>query len=109
MPNNNIQTDSDSQGPIQPGVGRSDQVGRALHQINPNWVEDGFGIVGPQRPIVPREQPQPHPVRFGIDNSRPVLPGDNTACTPSGPPSSGTWVWGSVEGVCQWIDTTTCP
>lgn len=30
------------------------------------------------------------------------------SCTPSSPPSSGTWVWGSVDGVCQWIDTTDC-
>lgn len=25
------------------------------------------------------------------------------------PPDSGTYVLGSVDGACQWIDTTTCP
>ncbi len=24
------------------------------------------------------------------------------------PEETGTFVWGSVDGVCQWIDTTTC-
>ncbi len=24
------------------------------------------------------------------------------------PPDSGTWVLGSVDGTCQWIDTTDC-
>jgi len=65
----NIQTDSDSQGPIQPGVGRSDQTNKQLHQINPNWVEDGYGVVGPQRQVIPQSPVTPHPVKFGIDNS----------------------------------------
>ena len=30
------------------------------------------------------------------------------ACAPSQPPGSGTWIWGSVDGVCQWIETTNC-
>jgi hypothetical protein len=69
----NIQTDSDSQGPIQPGVGRSDQTNKPLHQINPNWVEDGYGVVGPQRQVIPQSPVTPHPVKFGIDNSIPNL------------------------------------
>jgi len=103
----NIQTDSDSQGPIQPGVGRSDQTNRAIHQIQPNWVEDGFGVVGPQRQVIPRPTLQPPRMDFGIDNSRPTA-GSTSNCAPSAPPGTGTWVWGTVDGVCQWIDTTTC-
>jgi hypothetical protein len=34
---------------------------------------------------------------------------DAADCAPTTPPETGTWIWGSVEGVCQWIDTTTCP
>jgi len=102
----NIQTDSDSQGPIQPGVGRSDQTNKALHQINPNWVEDGYGVVGPQRQVIPQAPLRPPSMEFGIDNSRP--PNTQTSCAPSTPPASGTWLWGTVDGVCQWIDTTTC-
>jgi len=102
----NIQTDSDSQGPIQPGVGRSDQTNKSLHQINPNWVEDGYGVVGPQRQVIPKPQPQPPRMDFGIDNSRVNIP--TSQCSPSTPPEEGTWIWGSVDGVCQWIDTTTC-
>lgn len=31
-----------------------------------------------------------------------------SGCIPTAPPGSGTWVWGSINGVCQWIDTTDC-
>lgn len=30
------------------------------------------------------------------------------ACSPSAPPGSGTYVWGSIDGTCQWISTTDC-
>ncbi len=103
----NIQTDSDAESQSQPGVGKVDQVNRSLHQINPNWIEDGYGIIGPQRPIIPKVDPHPTPMEFKIDNSFPPS-GRDDACTPSGPPASGTVVWGSIDGVCQWIDTTTC-
>jgi len=102
-----VQTDSDSQGPIQPGVGRSDQTNRSIAQINPNWVEDGYGIVGPQRPVIPQPLSRPPPMEFGIDNSFP-LNEPNSKCVPSGPHATGTWVWGSVAGKCKWIATTTC-
>jgi hypothetical protein len=102
----NIQTDSDSQGPIQPGVGRSDQTSKALHQINPNWVEDGFGVVGPQRQVIPKPEQRPPPMDFTISPLA-ARSGENP-CLPASPPPSGTWIWGSVDGVCQWIDTTTC-
>lgn len=105
----NIQTDSDAEGQFQPGVGKSDQVNRAIHQINPNWVEDGHGIVGPQRQIVPKENARPSPIEFGIDNSRNSVGSETGPCDPIAPPGSGTYVWGSVDGVCQWISTTECP
>ena len=32
----------------------------------------------------------------------------SNTCLPTNPPASGTYVWGSVDGVCGWISTTTC-
>ncbi len=29
-------------------------------------------------------------------------------CNPGAPPDSGTWIFGAIDGECQWIDTTTC-
>lgn len=105
-----IQTDTelDNQSPV--GVGQVSPLGRDLYSILPNWLADGFGVRGPQiqrrsEVAPPREQ------MFGnfVDNptSRPplIIP---PACQPSTPNPSGTWVWGSIDGVCQWIDTTTC-
>lgn len=37
------------------------------------------------------------------------LPDDSGTCAPTAPHTTGTWVWGSIDGVCQWIDTTECP
>ena len=24
-------------------------------------------------------------------------------------PDTGTWIWGAIDGECQWIETTECP
>lgn len=103
----NIQTDSDSQGPIQPGVGKTDQTNRAIHQINPNWVEDGYGIVGPQRPVIQPQSATPTPMPFGVSKPQSLNP-DQIPCAPTTPPDTGTWIWGAIDGECQWIDTTDC-
>ncbi len=64
-----VQTDSDAENQSQIGVGQTDQANRALHQINPNWVEDGHGLRGPQRTVA-RVIARPHPIQFNIDNQR---------------------------------------
>lgn len=103
----NRQTDSDAGVQSQVGVGHVERITKALHEVNPNWVDDGFGIVGPQRPVIPQPLATPHPMPFLIDN--PGRGGAGTGdCTPTNPPGSGTFVWGTINGVCQWIDTTTC-
>jgi len=36
-------------------------------------------------------------------------PGASSCLSDAGaPPGSGTWVLGSIDGECQWLDTTTC-
>ncbi len=45
-------------------------------------------------------------MKFGVDPKE--LEQDFGSCLPDSPPGSGTWIWGTVDGVCQWIDTTTC-
>ncbi len=107
------QTDTDAPGPIATGVGVSEQNPRMVHQIQPNWVVDGYGIRGPQRQVI---QPdiRKDPMTFGLPiPSQPIQtddPSGNPCMEAAGdPPGSGTWVLGSVDGTCQWIDTTTCP
>jgi hypothetical protein len=78
-------------------------------------MEDGYGISGQ----FPQEEP------FAEDGSEWSMdcetiggePSDDIIPPPGGsclfdagdPPGSGTWVLGSVDGTCQWIDTTVCP
>ncbi len=99
--------DSNAGSQSQVGVGRAEQPNRPLHQINPNWVEDGYGIVGPQRQIT-RQSATPASMEFGVNNNSSPNQGPNAPCAPDPPPDMGTWVWGTIDGVCQWIDTTTC-
>lgn len=63
-----IQTDSDAGSQSQVGVGKVDRTPKALHQIQPNWIEDGHGIVGPRRQVVVPQSARPHRMDFGIDN-----------------------------------------
>ncbi len=37
-----------------------------------------------------------------------IRPGTSCVGTAGDPPGSGTFVLGSVDGTCQWIDTTDC-
>ena len=103
MPANN-QTDTDAGAQSVVGTDQVDQISRALHQVRPNWAEDGHGVRGPQRPVIPSQLARPNPVEFQFpassNNNR--TPG---ACDPSAPPATGTYVWGAIDGVCQWIPT----
>lgn len=84
----------------------------ALHQVEPTWRIDGYGIRGPQEERM-AEKVGPTPMAF--ESSYPHQGGDTIQqttgsgdCTPIDQPDEGTFVWGSIDGECQWIDTTDC-
>ena len=104
----NQQTDTDARGPFAPGVGAMEQNVKKLYDLQPNWVADGFGIRGPQRPESAPESARPTEMNFGLDQGGKKGFGDPPtagACAPTTPPASGTHVWGAVSGACQWIPT----
>lgn len=103
----NIKKDSDAGAQSQTGVGRVDPTTKALHEIQPNWVDDGHGIVGPQRQVVRPSTDGPRRMDFNFSNES-RNSSNGSPCAPTTPPDTGTWVWGSIDGECQWIDTTTC-
>lgn len=80
-----------------------------MSDVDPQWLRDGEGVGQPSD--------------YDLDDytewntrawSRDIQDQDFTgvtgdaSCAPSDPPGSGTHIWGSVGGTCQWIDTTTC-
>lgn len=78
----------------------------------PSFMEDGYGISGPQNNFV-EEDLQDWDLNAWSDQSQTVedfITGPATGCLSDAgdPPSSGTWVLGSMDGTCKWIDTTTC-
>lgn len=78
----------------------------------PSFMEDGYGISGPQNPVI-QENIQDWDLNAWSDQSQTVedfISGPATGCLADAgdPPGSGTWVLGSVDGTCQWIDTTDC-
>ncbi len=48
--------------------------------------------------------------RGGTTPDDPIPGGGSNACMDAAgdPPGSGTWILGSIDGTCQWIDTTDC-
>ena len=85
-----------------------------LNQVDPQWLDTG-GIPGtdPAYPPYGEDQQQwdtnPYTISdFPSEDFAP--PGEAPCVIQAGePPGSGTYVLGSIDGVCQWIDTTTCP
>lgn len=76
----------------------------------PSFLEDGYGISGPQTNYV-EEDLQDWDLNAWTDQSQAnedFISGPSGACNPGDPPPIGTWIFASVDGVCQWIDTTTC-
>lgn len=104
----NQPTDTDATGAFVVGTGRSDQAPRNILDIQPNWIADGYGVRGPQRPVQ-QERASPTPMDFApaTTSSRGPDSAPGGGCAPTTPPASGTHVWGTVDGVCQWIGT--CP
>ena len=108
-----FQTDTEAGVESSVGTGRAEQLGRILREINANWQLDGHGLRGPQRPQQHETPVRPEPMQFGVGVPSRESGGGGSAnppCapTPRDPEEEGTFVWGSVDGVCQWIDTTDC-
>lgn len=82
-----------------------------LGDTDPQWMRDGYGITGEQGDPVDDDYTQWDTRAWSRNTQEQDFTGGtgDASCTPSDPPESGTSVWGSVDGVCQWIDTTTCP
>jgi hypothetical protein len=102
--------DSDAGAQSAVGVGQGDPTIKALHEILPGWMVDGFGVRGPQEPRSREPMATPAPMIFGLphgDTGGGETPA-GTECQPTTPPGSGTHLWGVVDGTCQWVDTTTC-
>jgi hypothetical protein len=93
-----------------------------LSDINPSWMEDGYGIEGPPSYGAQDDSPD-WDTRVWSDSPKEAddvwsdqnqdsmdLVGTPSTClTDAGdPPGSGTWILGSIDGMCQWIDSTTC-
>lgn len=88
-----------------------EEQGVNLSEFNPSWMEDGFGISGEQPDYVD-EDLQNWDTNAWTDNGE-ISPEDfingPPSCNPGNPPSTGTHIFGVVDGDCQWIDTTVCP
>jgi hypothetical protein len=84
--------------------------GFSFGDFDPSFLEDGYGISGPQGDPI-QEDVQNWDLNAWSDQSQANEdfisgPGD---CNPGSAPETGTWIFGSIDGECQWIDTTTCP
>jgi hypothetical protein len=77
----------------------------------PSFIEDGYGITGPQQDVT-QEDLQDWDLNAWSDQSQANedFTGAGGGCLSDAgdPPGSGTFVLGSIDGTCQWIDTTTC-
>ena len=101
---------------VQEGANRSlnpvnedEQQGPALSDYDPSWMQDGYGITGDQGEPDLNDDTQWDTNAWSRDQQQDDFTGAGGSCLPSSPPDTGTSVWGSIDGVCQWIDTTTCP
>lgn len=77
-----------------------------LDAFTPSWLQTG-GIAGvdPAYPPYGEDQGNWNTSAETID----AEPSDDFAPPGEcGAPDTGTWIWGAIDGVCQWIDTTTC-
>lgn len=103
------QTDTEASGQSGIGIGRQDSFLRTFHETQPGWIVDGHGLRGPQEPKVRQQPARPEPMEFGVPTGgKAGFGSDPGPCSPTAPEDTGTFVWGSVDGVCQWIDTTDC-
>ncbi len=85
--------------------------GPNLSDFNPSWMEDGLGFTGEQGEQDFSNQQQWDTNAWSRQNQDQGDAFSQLGCIgqAGNPPPSGTHVLGSVDGTCQWIDTTTCP
>lgn len=65
-----LTTDTDASSQSTVGVGQVDPTPQPLYAIRPNWLSDGYGIRGPQRPISTPVQQPAQPMSFGLPNGK---------------------------------------
>ncbi len=102
-----------------------DDQGPNLSEFRPSWVQDGRGIYGSEsNPDLSdgttwdiysgsfdQQSGDAWSTKVISDqNQAPedFISGGSCLSDAGSPPESGTFVLGSVDGTCQWIDTTTC-
>lgn len=90
--------------------------------MEPSWMESGgdlsggsetgYGFDNDDSYISPRGTVVSAPAWDSTTTSRQNQSPEDTrpgpGCDPGSPPDTGTWIFGVVDGVCQWIDTTDC-
>jgi hypothetical protein len=92
-----------------------DDDGVLLGQVDPSWMTDGGGISGEQSdPDFSDDTQWPTEAWSRMNDERDDLPPPPPAAggciaDAGDPPGSGTYILGSIGGICQWISTTTCP
>ncbi len=102
-----------------------DDQGPILSNFDPSWMRDGGGVSGDQNNpdnssydtwdiyagTIDQQSGDSWSTKVTSDqNQAPedFISGSSCVGTAGTPPESGTSVLGSIDGVCQWIDTTTC-
>ncbi len=89
-----------------------DQQGPNMNEFSPSWMRDGLDISGEQNyPDFSSNQQWDTNAWSRVEDTPDEIPPSGGSCMSDAgdPPDSGTWILGSVDGTCQWIDTTTCP
>ncbi len=83
--------------------------GPTMNEFNPSWMEDGGGISGEQNdPDFSDNMQWDTNAWSRVEDNPDEFGGGGCISAAGSPPGSGTYVLGSVDGVCQWINTTTC-
>lgn len=87
--------------------------GPILSDFSPSWMDDGLGVSGEQGEQSFDNNTPWDTNAWSRQNQEPEdfinAPAAGCLNDAGDPPAMGTWVLGSVDGTCQWIDTTTCP
>lgn len=80
-----------------------------LADVEPSWLEDGLGLSGEQTDPDLGDDTQWETRAWSAQNQAPEdFINGPPSCNPGNPPSTGTHIFGVVDGDCQWIDTTVC-
>ncbi len=101
-----------------------DEQGPNLNSFDPAWMRDGSGfgedfqteeelgswdLYSGTNETQNRTDFWSTKVTSEQNQSNDVDGGGDCLANAGPPPDMGTYVLGSVDGTCQWIDTTTCP